>query len=165
MSQLTIKVRGEIVRQGLQDLSAELPKVGRRGIRAMLNRVVRKMQEYPPEPAHRTRSSSHSVLGLIYTKTGRTGRYFRSWKIEQVTNGYKLSNTAENKGHAYAIHVGGDAYGQNQREWSGGKYGTPGSMKAYGWKLTRDVVDEEVSSLPNVIEKEIMMVARRVNLV
>ena len=158
MSQLTIKIRGEVVRQGLQDLSAELPKIGRRQIRDMMNRVVRKMQEYPPEPAHRTRSANHSVLGLIYTKTGRTGRYYKSWKIEQVTNGYKLSNTAENRGFNYAIKVGGDAYGQRQGTWNGG------SMKAYGWKLTRDVMDEEVEKMPDAVEKEIVMVARRVGL-
>ena len=151
MTQLTIKVKGELVRKGLQDLSAELPKVGRRKIRDMMNRVVRKMQEYPPEPANRERRSSHSILGTIITKTGRTGTYFRSWKIEQVGNtGYKLENTAARKGKAYAVYVGGDAYG-NRQAW----------MHVGRWNVTRDVVEEEVEKLPPDIEKEIVMVARR----
>lgn len=158
MSQLTLKIKGELVRQGLQDLSAELPKIGKRQLRDMLNRVVRKMQVYPPEPSHRTATSNHSILGLIYTKTGRTGTYFRSWKIEQVAQGYKLSNTASRRGHEYAVYVGGDAYGQRQREWNGG------SMKGYGWRNTREETDKEVEKLPAEIEKEITMVARRVKL-
>ena len=151
MTQLSIKVKGELVRKGLQDLADEIPKVGRQQIRDMMNRVVRKMQEYPPEPANRERRSSHSILGTIITRTGRTGTYFRSWKIEQVGNtGYKLENTAARKGRAYAVYVGGDAYG-NRQAW----------MHVGRWNVTRDVVEEEVEKLPEDIEKEIVMVARR----
>ncbi len=152
--QLTIKVKGEIVRQGLQDLSAEIPKIGRRGIRDMMNRVVRKMQAYPPENRNTViRTAQHSILGTIYltNKRNRTGTYFRSWKIEEVTNGYKVENTAARNGHAYAVYVGGDAYGNRQR-WYHAKT---------GWLLTRDVVEDEVSKLPKEIEDEITMVARR----
>jgi hypothetical protein len=153
--QLTIKVKGEIVRQGLQDLSAEIPKIGRRGIRDMMNRVVRKMQAYPPENKNTVvKYGWNSILGRTYmtNKRSRTGTYFRSWKIEEVTNGYKVENTAARNGHAYAVYVGGDAYGNRQRLYHA----------ETGWLLTRDVVEDEVSKLPKEIEDEITMVARRV---
>jgi len=150
MTSLTIKVKGELVRQGLQDLSAELPKIGRQKIRAMMDRVKRKMQEYPSEPSNRTRTAQHSILGLIYTKTGRTGNLGRSWKIEEVPNGYRLDNAAARKGRGYAVYVVGDAYGARQAWMHQGR-----------WNVTRDVMDEEVEKLPPEIEDEIVMVARR----
>ena len=148
--QLTLKVKGELVRQGLQDLSAELPKIGRRQIRTMMERVKRVVQSYPPEPPHRVKYGSHSILGTIITHSGRTGNYGAGWKIDSVTNGYTIANDV-----SYAIYVSGDAYGNRQRTW---KFG---SMKAYGWHNTRDVVEAEVEKLPQEIEDEIVMVARR----
>lgn len=146
MTQLTIKVKGELVRKGLQDLSAELPKIGRQQIRTLMERVKRKMQEYPPEPSHRTKTAQHGILGLIYTKTGRTGRLGSSWKIEPADNGYRLDNVAP-----YAIYVHGDAYG--------GIHNSHPSFKP--WNKTRNVMDEEIEKLPREIEDEIVIVARR----
>jgi hypothetical protein len=134
--QLSIKVKGELVRKGLQDLAAEIPKIGRQQIRTMLNRVARRMQEYPGERP-----------GQTYK---RTGRLFYSWKIEEIQNGYTISNTAARKGRAYAGYVVGDAYG-TQQAW----------MHKGRWLVTRDVVEEEVTKLPPAIEDEITMVARR----
>jgi hypothetical protein len=52
---LAIKVRGEMVRQGLENIQDETPKVGRRRMRTIMNRVVRKMQEYPlPRPGQKS---------------------------------------------------------------------------------------------------------------
>jgi hypothetical protein len=139
MTQLTIKVNGELVRMGLQDLSAELPKIGRRQIRTVMNRIVRRQQAYPGERP-----------GQTYK---RTGKLFYSWKIEEVENGYRISNTAARKGRSYAQYVVGDAYGTSQAWMHKGR-----------WELTRDVVDQEIEKLPQDIEDEIIMVARRINL-
>jgi len=148
--QLTIKVKGELVRRGLQDLAAEIPKVGRQQIRTAMERVKRIVQTYPPEPPNRVRYGTHAVLGRIITRAGRTGDYGKGWKIDPATNGYTISNDV-----AYAVYVSGDAYGGRQRTWK------DGSMQAYGWHLTRDVVEKEVAKLPDEIEKEISIVARR----
>ena len=137
--QLTIKVNGELVRKGLQDLTAEIPKVGRQQIRTVMNRIVRRMQEYPSER-----------LGQRYR---RTGRLFASWKIEEVKSGYTVANTAARKGRAYGQYVVGDAYGTSQAWMHKGR-----------WLVMRDVVEQEVEKLPQEIENEIYMVARRVGL-
>lgn len=137
--QLTIKVNGNLVRKGLQDLTAEIPKIGRQQIRTVMNRIVRRMQEYPSER-----------LGQRYR---RTGRLFASWKIEEVQSGYTVANTAARKGRAYAQYVVGDAYGTSQAWMHKGR-----------WQVMRDVVEQEVEKLPQEIENEIYMVARRVGL-
>jgi hypothetical protein len=139
MTQLSIKVNGELVRKGLQDLSAELPKIGRQQIRTMLNRVVRRQQEYPAErPGQKYR---------------RTGTLFSHWAIKEIDKGYLLSNDASHKGRAYAQYVVGDAYGTRQAWFHQGR-----------WNLTRDVVEQEIEKLPDEIEKEIVLVVRRVGL-
>jgi len=147
---LTIQVKGELVRQGLQDLAAEIPKIGRRQIRTVTNRVVRRMQAYPgnriPE-----RTGEHPILGRIITKHTRTGLYGRSWKIEEVASGYRIENTAARKGRQYGVYVGGDAYG-NHQQWYHAKT---------KWLLLKDVVDEEILKLPPEIESEITTAAHR----
>ena len=148
--QLSINVKGELVRKGLQNLAAKSPKIGRQQIRTVINRIVRRQQAYPPEPAHRTRTARHPTLGKIFTRTGRTGLLGRSWKVSPTESGYTLSNTAKRKGRAYGQYVQGDAYGQSQAWMHKGR-----------WELTRDVTEEEVAKLPADIEKAIMMVARK----
>ena len=151
---LTIRVDGELVRKGLEDLNAEIPQIGRQQIRAIANRIVRRMQIYPPEPAHRTRVEDHPTLGTIYTRTGRTGLLFRSWKIYEVqSKGYTIENSASRRGKEYSKYVVGNAYGLMQA-W----------MHKRRWQLFRDVVEEELQRLPSAIEDRIVLVARRKNL-
>ena len=153
MTQLSLRIDGELVRQGLQDLGAEIPKIGRRGIRTMINRVVRVQQAYPqPEPAHRTRTKDNPVLGKVYVKTGRTGAYGSHWQVKEIENGYTISNNVMSKGgFNYAIKLAGDAYGNRQASWA----------PKYGWRKTRDVGEEETQKLPDELEQEIIRVARR----
>lgn len=156
--QLSISLgRGELVRQGLQDLNAEIPKIGRRGIRTVMERIKRRMQVYPPERPGQSRTGSHPVLGTTYiaVRYRRTGRLGRSWVIERNGNtGYILKNDARSPryGRRYTKYVVGDAYGQSQAWMHKGR-----------WQVTRDVVEEEVAKLPAPIEQEITMVARRIS--
>ncbi len=133
---LTIQVDGELVRQGLENVAAEIPKIGRRRIRTVANRVVRRMEEYPDERP-----------GQVYR---RTGTLFYSWKIEEVENGYRISNTAAFQGRPYPIYVVGDAYGTRQAWMHKGR-----------WPLYRNVVEEETDKLPPEILEDIHLVARR----
>jgi len=49
MTQITIKSNVGLVRQGLQDLEAEVPKIGRRRVYDAINRITRTMEGYPRE--------------------------------------------------------------------------------------------------------------------
>ena len=135
--QLTIKSNVGLVRQGLQDLSGEPVKIGRRKIYEAMNRITREMEGYPSERPNQT-----------YV---RTGNYGASWKVDSLDDGYRVSNNVTFKGRAYAKYVGGDAYGLSQA-W----------MHAGRWPLFRDVVEKEVVKLPQEIANEIDLVARRV---
>ena len=135
MTQLSIQINNaDIVRRGLQDLSAEIPKIGRLQIYQTSQAIVRRMKIYPPERPAQT-----------YIRTGRLGG---GWMIIPNTNGYTTRNDTP-----YTKYVVGNAYGLEQAWMHEGR-----------WNLLRDVQEEEVAKLPKAIEEEITMVARRVGL-
>jgi len=135
MTQLSIQINNaDIVRRGLQDLSAEIPKIGRLQIYQTSQAIVRRMKIYPPERP-----------GQTYIRTGRLGG---GWTIIPNTNGYTTRNDTP-----YTKYVVGNAYGLEQAWMHEGR-----------WNLLRDVQEEEVAKLPKAIEEEITMVARRVGL-
>lgn len=135
MTQLSITVTGaEIVRKGLQDLSAEIPKIGRQQIYRTAQAIVREMKMYPPPP-----------VWSFYIRTGTLGA---GWTIESKTDGYTIRNDTP-----YAKYVVGNAYGLEQAWMHQGR-----------WQLQRDVTENEVSKLPEEIIREIELVARRLGL-
>jgi hypothetical protein len=135
MTQLSISVTGaEIVRQGLQNLSAEIPQIGRLGIYRTAQAIVRRMKEYPPPPPMST-----------YVRTGTLGG---GWTITPNTNGYTIRN-----GTPYTKYVVGNAYGLEQAWMHQGR-----------WQLQRDVTEDEVSKLPEELIREISLAARRLGL-
>lgn len=134
---ISVNVRGQLVRMGLQNLKAEIPQIGRRQIRVRMDRMKRRMEAYPPERP-----------GQKYV---RTGQMFYSWRImPSERNGYTLENFATRRGVNYPSFVVGNAYGQGQAWMHRGR-----------WELLRDVVEEELQDLPDAIRTEIVMVARR----
>jgi hypothetical protein len=153
--QITVSVKGDLVPKGMQDLTAETPMIGRQQIRTVMERIKRRMQEYPPEPEGQSVSESHSVLGRIFRpakgRYERTGRLGRSWAILRTEddNGYRLENNARYKGKRYPRFVVGGADGTGQAWMHKGR-----------WPLVRDVTDEETAKLPDEIEEKIRMVAR-----
>lgn len=152
--QISVTFKGDLVRKGLQNLAAEMPQIGRQPIRTAMERIKRRMQEYPPEPSGQSTASSHSVLGTVYRRTRgryqRTGNFGGHWVITEADHGYKLANTATRKGRAYGHYVVGDAYGRGQAWMHEGR-----------WQLLRDVVDEETQKLPAEVERLVNLVARR----
>jgi hypothetical protein len=154
--QLSVQVRGQLVRKGLQDLTAEIPLVGRQQMRTVAERIKRRMQTYPDEPEGQSVAETHSVLGTVFkTARGRyrrTGLLGRSWVIEQLPDnkGYKISNNAARKGRPYPQFVVGDAYGLRQAKIHQGR-----------WNLFRDVTERETARLPQDITEQISLVARR----
>ena len=140
MTQLSIRVTGgEIVRKGLQDLSAEIPKIGRQGLYNAALAVTRREKDYwfgtrfPPELPSYT----------------RTGTLARGWQIIPTSNGYRIQNDTP-----YTQYVVGNAYGLGQA-WMHQPIARWGSL------LFRDVVDEETIRLGPEIENAITLVARR----
>ena len=135
MTQLSLNVTGaDLVRKGLQDLSAEIPKIGRLQIYQTEQAIVRRMKVYPPERPNQT-----------YIRTGTLGG---GWSITSRIDGYTISNSTP-----YTKYVVGNAYGLEQAWMHQGR-----------WNLLRDVSDEEVGKLPAAIEDNISQVARRVGL-
>jgi len=136
MTQITIKSNVGLVRQGLQDLEAEVPKIGRRRVYDAINRITRAMEGYPRERPNQK-----------YVRTGNLGA---SWRVVKLQDGYRVENDASNRGRRYARFVVGDAYGTGQA-W----------MHAGRWQRFRDVVEEELDTLPKEVANEIDLVARR----
>ncbi len=141
MTQLTFRVKGaKITRKGLENLGAEIPKIGRSRIRATLDRIVKIMRIEPSPPP-----------GSTYT---RTGKLKRGWKIQRIgAIGYKILNEARFRGRRYTQYVVGSATGEKQAWMHRGR-----------WKLFRNVVDAEGAKLPREVAKHITLKARKLRL-
>jgi len=140
MTQLSLQVKGaELVRKGLQDLSAEIPKIGKLQIYRTEQMIVRRMKEYW------TMNVPLELPSYI-----RSGTLAGGYTITPNMNGYTVSNRTD-----WTKYVVGNAYGLEQA-WM---HARPGRHK-----LFRDVTEEEVKKLPPEIDKEITIVARRLGL-
>ena len=135
MTQLSVTVTGaDIVRQGLQDLEREIPRIGREQIYRTMQAIVRTMKIYPPPPSAST-----------YVRTGTLGAGWTILPASGAMPGYMVRNDTP-----YTKYVVGNAYGLEQAWMHQGR-----------WNLLRDVAEEETAKLPPEIENNIQMVARR----
>lgn len=128
---ITVGPAARIVRQGLQNLRTEVPKIGRMRMYEASERIMRKVQKYPP-----------TRVGQRYR---RTYRLRDSWTIRRLEKGNQIVSRAP-----YANYVVGNAYGTDQA-W----------MHTGRWPLFRDVADAEIARLPKTIQENIVTVARR----
>lgn len=151
--QLTITSNVGLVRQGLEDLGAEIPKIGRRRIYNVMLRIRSELRK-PGEPVtYPIKWDSERQRRAFFASDGfgrgiparRTGNYNARYRIIRADNGYTIENTAR-----YGRYVGGSAYGTGQSRIHAGR-----------WLLMRDVVEAQVEELPQEIAAEIEMVARR----
>ncbi len=128
---LSVSKNAKLVRQGLHNLRAEIPKIGKARLYEAMRRIVTKMQVYPPKrPGQKYR---------------RTFRFQKAWRIKASENGYVIEN-----GMPYAKYPVGNAYGQGQA-W----------MHVGRWQLFRDVADAEIGKEAKAIQSNVVMVARR----
>jgi hypothetical protein len=157
MTQLSIKVDGQLVRQGLQNLGDEIPKIGRLQIYRTAQAIQKRMKQSGAKPSGPIPWVSKKQRQAFYASDGfgggiphrRTDQYVDAWKIEPLGDtGYQVNNRSKG-----APFIGGNAYGQRQSPIHQGR-----------WPLFRDVADEETRKLPEEIAKEIRVVARRNNL-
>jgi hypothetical protein len=136
--QLTIQVRNaELVGKGLANIRAAIPKISEATIKKSANAVIRRMKIYPPPPSK--------------SKYVRTYRLQRSWRAKRSATGYTISADPVSKyGVRYGRYVVGFADSTGQA-W----------MHVGRWNLLRDVLEDEVSKLPPMVEEHIRLTARR----
>ncbi len=137
--QLSVTTNADLVRMGLQNLALEVPKIGRNQIWQAMQRAQAKMRIYPAERKDQ--------------KYRRTYYLRKNWKIGKASGamaGYTIQNDTP-----YAPYVVGDAYGQRQA-WM-----HISTDQGKRWNLVRDVIEDEVKTLPEAITDELRMVARR----
>ena len=155
MTQLSLKVSPsmEIVRQGLQDLAAEIPKVGRLQIYQAALRAKTKLRLPGAKPSYPIKWDSEKQRRAFFATDGfgagiptsRTDKLVNAWQIVKITDGYSLVNATP-----YTKYVQGNAYGVLGSGIHSGR-----------WKKFRDIVDEEMEKLPQEIDDAITIVARR----
>ena len=138
--QISITTNAKLVRMGLQNLALEIPKIGRNQIWKVMQRVKARARIYPKER-----------IGQKYV---RTYRLRDSWEIGRKSSGTLEGYTIKND-TPYAPYVMGDAYG-NRQAWM-----HISTDQGKRWTMTRDIVEDEIKTLPADISKEIDMVARR----
>ena len=130
--QLSLSFRNAaLVRMGLQNLDAEIPKVARRPIYNTSLAIVRREKEYPSR----------------FSSTGykRTYRFRNNWTITAYELGYKIGNRT-----SYGHYVVGDAFGAGQA-W----------MHKGIWVPFRQVSEEEIAKLPEAVQNELSLAIRK----
>lgn len=129
MTEITFRVDdgARVVRQSLQNLAGDIPKIGRTTIRETMERIVRIMKPYPAPPP-----------GSTYR---RTFRLKAGWKVQAAgATGYMIKNLAARKGRRYSKYVVGDASGKRQAKIHRGR-----------WKLLREVAVAQARKLPKTV--------------
>lgn len=154
MSQFTLTFHGKLVRQGLENLSEEIPQVGRQRIYLRMLRVRTRMAASAPKVRHPidwdSEKQKRKVLAMLRQEGNlpykRTGRMRAGWQLDQITDGYRLRNRED-----ASLFVFGDL--SNKKTQSNIHRGT--------WPLTKTVVYEELDQLPDEIQNDIERAKKR----
>ena len=120
---------------GLQDLAAEIPKIGRLQIYRTSQEIVKRMKIYPP-----------TRFGQTYV---RTYRLRDGWRIIRKTEGF-AGYTIQNR-TPYTKYVVGNAAGLEQAWMHRGR-----------WPIFRSVSMLEVNKLSKEINKHIVITGRQI---
>jgi len=154
--QLSVKVgkNAQLVRKGLQDLRAEVPKIGRATIYEKLMIAKRELSKPPsrPKPPGLWDSKKQMLAyfrsggfgkGIPYKPTGNSGR---SWVLSAVSNGWKLRNK-----FAQAVYLFGNWEGERQSVIHAGRRPN-----------FKETLQKHVERLPKTIQKNIDSLIKRV---
>lgn len=142
MVSITAKVvNAEIVRQGLENFGAEVPKVGRQRLYLTMLRIKTRLSKAPPKSSGPVNWDSPKQRRAYFATDGfyggipyrRRGTYERAWIIQRVDDGYKLFND-----FLMAVHITGDIYGRGQSR-----------IHADRWPMFKTVSFEEMRDLPD----------------
>lgn len=151
--QMTIQAYGaELVRQGLEDMTAEIPRIGRKRIYGAMRRAQGILKTVKSRPRYPIQWDSERQKRAFFATDGfgrgiptrRTGASLR-WEITNTGTGYMLSVAADWAGYLYGHYDGG---GQS-RIFEG------------TYPLFRDVVENQITNLPPEIEQDITYYGRQ----
>ena len=145
MPQVTIRVtNAEVVRQGLENLSTALPKIGRKRLRGAAD-TVREMMAVPGSAVvYPVNWDSDQQMIAFFASDGfgggipyvRTDDYVNAWEVVPVGEiGYRVDNPSP-----YAKYVGGLQSGAQQS-----------SIHMQRWQLFRDAIDQVRDALPEEV--------------
>lgn len=152
--QLTVKVRGsELVRQGLEDVLNEAPKIGRKRIYDMMRDVLKILKTPGKKPTYPIKWDSDRqrryVIAMLRARDNlpyrRTDALPRGWDIARVDKGYRLANAA-----SAAVYVYGNYEGERQSSIHEGRH-----------PVFQEIVEEAIQELPPDIEQHITYYARQ----
>lgn len=141
----------QLVRQGLEDLGREIPRIGRKRIYEAMKRaqaILRIPKSRPRSPIQwdsvRQRKAFFASDGFGRgIPTRRTGRSLK-WEISPTGTGYTLRNSADHARYPYGLH---DGSGQSR-------------IFAADYPLFSEVVENEIEGLPEDIEQHITWYGR-----
>ena len=151
--QMTVKTVGaELVRQGLQDLTAQVPLIGRQGIYDMMldvRAVLRTPGHRPTYPIRWDTDKQRRFVLAMLTASGnlpyhRTDALPGGWDIERVSNGYRLYNSKP-----AAVYLFGNYEGARQSSIHEGR-----------WPIAQQITELALQRLPADIEQNISYYAR-----
>lgn len=157
MSKFTIKIHATLVRQGLEDLNADIPKVGRQRIYLRMLRIKTRLSQPAPKPDHPIQWESEKQKRAFFATDGfgggiptrRTGRNIRGWNLIKLEDGYSLKN--EEKG---AFFIWGDLFKRKSQS----------RIHAGRWPQSKIVTFEELDQLPEAIAADIEAAKKRAGL-
>lgn len=152
--QMTIKTRGaDLVRKGLQDLAAEVPKIARKDIYTAMTEVRKLLKTPGKKPTYPINWDSDRqrryVLAMLRAANNlpyrRTDNLPSGWTIERAgENGYKLFNPA-----SAAVYVYGNYEGARQSK-----------IHENRWPIMQEIVEAAIVKLPPDIESHISYYGR-----
>lgn len=154
--QLSIKVvNADLVRKGLEDLAAEIPKIARKDIYDALNGAKGELSKPAPKPKYPINWDSVRQKIAFFATDGfgggipyvrrASGGMAKKWRLTAKKIGWKLANIARG-----AKYVFGDSGGGSQSNIHKGR-----------WKLFRTVVEKYIKNLPKTIKGHIVFYAKR----
>jgi hypothetical protein len=154
MSRFTLSIHGKLVRQGLENLSSEIPQIGRQRIYLRMLRIRTRMSANAPKVRYPidwdSPKQKRKVLAMLRERGDlpyrRRGKIQHGWELDQVTDGYRLRNREEG-----SFFVFGDL--SNKK--------TQSNIHANTWPLTKTVTYEELDQLPEEISYDIERAKKR----
>lgn len=149
-----IRIHGEMVRQGLENLSAEIPQVGKKRIYLRMLRMKTRLNKPAPKPGYPIHWDSEKqkkfVLAMLRREHNlpyrRTGKTEQGWVLQGLEDGYRLANETE-----AAFFVYGDLFQRKSQS----------RIHAGRWPLTKEIAFEELEALPEEIQVDIEAAKKR----
>jgi hypothetical protein len=153
MARIKVQANGRLVRQGLENLKGDVPRIGRLRLFHAMTRVLQRLKKPGKKPRNPIPWDSIRQRRAFFASNGfgggiphrRTGDYQRGFRIRRIARGYELLNPSR-----AAPFVGGDARGNRRSRIHAGR-----------WPLIRDEVDKEVKKLPSAVVQHLQIVARQ----